>query len=124
MSSLSTQRFARNLDALRAYAAREGHPNVPGPHIEHTPDGDIDLGRWVSYIRTRHRKGLLSPERAAPLEALPGWNWDTRRPGPQPLLDRNNDIKELRAEGTPIHVIAATYGLSKQRVCQLIHRDS
>lgn len=120
MSNVYSQRFTQRLDALRAYVAREGHPNVPLAHTEPGPDGrPIELGRWTAYLRSRHRKGILPPEQQAPLEQIPGWTWEIRRPGPKPLADRNTKIRDLRAEGLSLDAIAETYGLSKQRVHQL-----
>jgi len=53
---------------------REGHSRVPATHVE----GEYRLGSWVSVKRKQYRKGRLSPERIAKLEALPGWVWDAR----------------------------------------------
>jgi hypothetical protein len=122
MSNVYSQRFTQRLDALRAFAVEHGHTDVPIAHTAHTPAGDLDLGRWVAYVRARHRKGALAPERAAPLEALPGWTWEPRRPGPKPLADRNAEIRGLRADGASLDSIAETFGLSKQRVHQLVQR--
>jgi hypothetical protein len=56
---------------LTDYADREGHPNVP---IGYT-DGDWRLGRWVGTQRDLYRRRQLLTDRAARLEALPGWSW-------------------------------------------------
>ncbi|MFP5375274.1 MAG: Helicase associated domain protein, partial [Acidimicrobiia bacterium] len=56
---------------LVAFVERHGHARVP--------DGaDADgfcLGAWATAQRTQHRRGTLSAERVAALEALPGWVW-------------------------------------------------
>ena len=59
------------LEALKRYVAREGHCRVPYDHRE---DG-IGLGTWVRHQRGDERNH--SPERAAKLEELPGWEWGT-----------------------------------------------
>ena len=41
------------------------------------PDEKVKLGSWVSYRRRDFKKGKLSPERSAVLEALPGWEWNS-----------------------------------------------
>ena len=64
--------WAAGLEALRAFVAREGSARVPAKHVE----GDLRLGGWVSKSRAEGRVGRLDPERAAQLEALPGWTWD------------------------------------------------
>lgn len=54
------------------FARREGHANVPrGHHV-----AGVALGRWVGKQRDAHRRGLLSADRVALMEALPQWTWD------------------------------------------------
>lgn len=36
---------------------------------------DYPLGHWLHRCREDYRAGSLTPERAAELEALPGWSW-------------------------------------------------
>jgi hypothetical protein len=60
------------LEALHAFAAREGHARVPRDHVE----GPLRLGEWSKTRRVEHAAGRLEPTRAAELEALPGWTWD------------------------------------------------
>lgn len=65
--------------ALARFAAREGHASVPSNHR----DGQINLGAWVSTQRSSRRNGSLLPHRAARLEGVTGWVWQTRR-SPRP----------------------------------------
>jgi hypothetical protein len=64
----------RALAMIERFAAREGHARVPRDYLV---DG-FGLGSWVVIQRAKHRRGLLSGERAARLEALPGWEWAPR----------------------------------------------
>lgn len=62
---------------LAAFAAREGHTRVP---LDHHVDG-VALGRWVAEVRSLGneiggRQAILTPQRRAFLESLPGWTWD------------------------------------------------
>lgn len=118
-SSAYEIRFARHMEALRQFAAREGHCEVPYSHIERVGDDDVALGRWAAYIRMRRRAGKVSASRLAQFSMVPGWSWEPRRPGPPPQSDRNKMMRKLRAEGVSLSVIAERFGLSKQRVYQL-----
>ena len=66
------QQWAVGFKALEAYIAEHGDAMVH--HYHKTQDG-VALGQWVSEQRTVYRKGLLSQERIAKLEALVGWVW-------------------------------------------------
>lgn len=125
MGKIYDTRFQTNLDLLRAYTAREGHPHVPVDHLEPTSAGSTaDLGRWVAYVKSRYRRGLLPQERAGLLETIPGWTWDARRPGPKPRSARNDEMRALRAGGASLDALAETYGMSKQRVHQIVGNHS
>jgi len=65
--------FRQGLESLRRFQARKGHARVPMLHTE--PDG-FWLGKWTSHRRAEYRKGKLSSEHQAALEAVPGWVWD------------------------------------------------
>jgi superfamily II DNA or RNA helicase len=69
-----TDDWDKNLLALRAFAAREGHAHVPRSHVE---DG-LRLGAWANARRTERNAGRLDPADAAELEAFPGWTWEPR----------------------------------------------
>jgi len=56
--------------ALVAFKGKQGHCNVPFGWSENP-----ELGTWVSNQRQTFRKGKLSEERVARLEAL-GFEWD------------------------------------------------
>ena len=37
---------------------------------------EFKFGQWINAQRTTKKKNLMSPERVATLEAVPGWSWD------------------------------------------------
>lgn len=65
------QLWATAFAALERYVAREGNARVPVEHRE----GDLGLGVWVANQRFKHEHGMLTPQQAARLERLPGWEW-------------------------------------------------
>lgn len=117
----NTERWNQYLEALNLYTQRTGHARVPASHVEHIPDGTVvNLGAWVGYIRQRQRAGLLSPERTAALGAVPGWEWGPLRPGPVADTVRNAQIMSLRSQGISLQRIGDQFGLSRQRVHQIV----
>jgi hypothetical protein len=56
---------------LQAFALEHGHVRVPA---RFTVEGR-DLDGWVKEQRSRFARGLMSADRVARLEGLPGWVW-------------------------------------------------
>lgn len=116
--SVYQARFAARYTALAAWAAIHGHTDIP---LTTRFDG-YPLGSWVAYLRSRHRRHGLPPAQVAALETLPGWTWQPRRPGPPADHPRNTHIHALRSQGATLAAIAATVGVSRQRVHQILTR--
>jgi Helicase associated domain len=97
-----------SLDAFNAYVAANGHGRVPQRYV--TDDG-LRLGKWVARQRTERDTGKILAERAATLEATPGWVWNARAADWDAVytlvvahVDENNalPVKEVIREGVPI----------------------
>jgi len=88
-------RRAVYFDMVRRFARRNGHARVPQPYRE----GGSALGAWVALLRREYRMGMLSPEQARSLEALPGWSWS---PSEDHFLERVELLRAyLRRGGCP-----------------------
>ena len=59
------------LSALRTVIRLEGHSRLPG----YSKENSLPVGRWVEYVRSRHRKGILPNEIIEAVEAVKGWGW-------------------------------------------------
>jgi len=123
-----TARWNQYYTALLQYKSRYGDAKVPSGHVEFLDSGvPLNLGNWVSYMRTRYKQGLLSAERVALLENIPSWSWGPVRPGPKSkevVIQRNSDIVWLREhEGMALEQIAKRYNLSRQRVYQIVKEN-
>lgn len=105
---------------LRQYAAREGHTRVPIAHVEEFDGQPVRLGSWVGYIRHRQRRGGLDQPRAEMLAGLPGWEWGPLSPGPRAKTTRDEQILSLRGTGLSLQDIADNFGISRQRVHQIV----
>jgi Helicase associated domain/Helicase conserved C-terminal domain len=79
--------WEEGFDHLVAFVHREGTARVPPGCIA----SGYRLGQWVAVQRARHRSHVVEADRAARLEALPGWSWTPRdelwEQGFQHLLD-------------------------------------
>ena len=71
--------YQRSLAALRQFVAREGHARPRQGHVEVFEGEEFALPRWVGHLRTRYRKGVLSPQKIAELESVSCWLWDPKR---------------------------------------------
>ena len=60
---------------LEAFVEREHHALVP---LDYTENGSR-LGQWVAVQRRLQRKKMVSSERKARLESIPGWSWEPQR---------------------------------------------
>jgi superfamily II DNA or RNA helicase len=73
-------------DVLRRFAADyppvRGLLRIPMDRVE-----DLDLNSWATIQRKLHAAELLAPERAALLEQIPGWTWNTAQAKFQRGLD-------------------------------------
>ena len=115
-------RWNTYLTALQDYAATNGHARVPAGFTIHEEDGSsLHLGAWVGYVRQRYRSNRLNPQRIESLASIPGWEWGPLRPGPRTDDARNSEILRLRnQERLSLQKIADVYGLSRQRIHQII----
>tara|TARA_B100000902_G_scaffold376591_1_gene407849 strand:- start:2135 stop:2515 length:381 start_codon:yes stop_codon:yes gene_type:complete len=118
------ERWTIYYEALKTYQQRYGDALVPTGHLEFLDNGaEINLGHWVSYMRTRYRQGLLSQRRIKLLEKVPSWTWGPVRPGPKSkniVIDRNNKIKIAYEKGASASALAREYSLSRQWIYQII----
>jgi superfamily II DNA or RNA helicase len=68
-----THRHEEGLARLRRYTDLHG---IARPHTHYTDPDGFKLGRWAAERRKAHARGLIDPELAADLQALPGWSWN------------------------------------------------
>ncbi len=117
-------RWKKHYDALVTYSERYGDALVPSGHVEFVGSGEeINLGNWVSYMRTRYRQDALSSERISLLEGIATWDWGPVRPGPKSrdiVIERNSTIVARHKQGDSLSNIAKEYGLSRQRIHQIV----
>lgn len=113
-----------HIRALNQFRIREDHCEVPAIHVEVLDGKELRLGNWVNYTRQRHRKGELSPDRVRSLEMFPGWEWGPLRPGPRRKATRDANIRQARLKGQSLSQIADSFGLSRQRVHQIVSDPS
>ncbi len=78
---VKASRWEQGLRLLTAYAHRTGAPNPDSFYVEDLEDaeGNFTLGAWAMSRRKEYRLGVLSPDRVAALEAIPGWEWESPR---------------------------------------------
>lgn len=117
---LNSNKWNTHIKALESYIEREGSARVPRYHVESGDFGDVKLGVWVSYVRHRQRKGHLSPEQTEKLSSLPGWQWGPLKAGRTGDAQRDQKIRERYANGARLREIAEEFGITRQRVHQIV----
>jgi hypothetical protein len=119
MGASFDSRWDANVEALRAWAGKNGTPMAPAGATIRRDGRDVNVGSFVAYARSRQRKGLLDQSRKKELERIPGWTWDKLPPGPKGEVDRNEEIRKLRRQGVTLAELAEQYGMSRQRIHQI-----
>lgn len=115
-------KWNKNITALRQYVEKNGNALVPTACKWELDGETVSLGSWVTYVRIKHRAGTLSPERSAELSAFAGWEWGPCKPGPMGNPERDKTMLALRHAGRSLQSIGDEYGLSRQRVHQILNR--
>lgn len=112
-------RWADQLDALEDYL--EEHRRMPprGEMVDALP-----LGEWVYEQRRRHRQGRLTKERAAELEAVPGFSWLPAPRAGNPKLSgpRTREHDRTRAGRNLRQLVEADERLCRAERAPAIHR--
>lgn len=118
--SITQHRFDEHLACLRRYVAQNGHTNPPILYVDEVTG--LPLGRWVATARYGYRNGRLRTKYIQELENLSGWHWERRRRGRPQLTDRNQQIRSLHEQGVSNTVLAEKYGVTTQRIHQIIKK--
>lgn len=124
MSISRNDRWSTHIKALEQYVARTGTSLAPTTHIEIVDGRNIALGAWIAYNRQRQRQGTLAPERVEQLSAFSGWRWEKQKPGRHEDADRDREIVSRYKQGMSARSLAESFSLSRQRVHQIIRRNS
>jgi hypothetical protein len=116
----SLRRNQQAVSALTTFVEQYGHARVR-PH--EVVDG-YQLGHWVTYVRARGRDHKVAADLYQWLDSQPGWEWGPLAPGPVGKQDRNAGVLARREEGATLGEIAVEFGISRQRVHQIVQRDT
>lgn len=118
----TSEKWARNIKALEIYVAEHGHARVPAAAQVEVDGVPVSIGSWVSYLRVKNKLGSITPEKKEVLERFPSWSWGPCKPGPLGDAERDAQMLQARATGRSLQSIADEYGLSRQRVHQILER--
>ena len=118
----ASDKWSRNIKALEIFVNTYGHAKVPAVTRIVVNENEVSLGSWVSYLRVKYRAGTLPSDKQAQLESFSGWSWGPCKPGPMGDTQRDEAMLSARKSGRSLQSIADEYGLSRQRVHQIIRR--
>lgn len=66
--------WEQSFQKLQEYVTAHGHARVV--RTRSSPTDGVNLGSWVQTQRSKHKRGVLEPERVSRLAELPGWVWE------------------------------------------------
>lgn len=118
----SEEKWTRNIKALKMFVDEHGHARVPSATRMMVDGVPISIGSWISYLRVKNKMGTLKLEKKEFLERFPSWSWGPCKPGPLGDAARDRDMFNARTSGRSLQSIADEYGLSRQRVHQILER--
>ena len=118
-----SNRWNRNFEALKNFEKDFGHTKVPASFKIKKNGVLISLGTWVAYVRTKHRRGLLSTDEITYFEQLAGWSWNPKKTGPVKNLKREEEIQNARKSGILPQEIDDRFNISRQRVHQILKQS-
>ena len=115
-------KWSRNIKALETFVSNNGHALVPASTKVEVDGINVSLGSWVSYLRVKYKTGTISPSKKTELETFTGWTWGPCKPGPTGDVGRDGAMLSARQSGRSLQSIADEYGLSRQRVHEILRR--
>lgn len=118
----TSEKWARNIKALEIFVEEHGHSRVPSATRVVVDGVPVSIGSWISYLRVKNKMGTLKSEKKDFLERFPSWSWGPCKPGPLGDVARDRDMLNARTSGRSLQSIADEYGLSRQRVHQILER--
>jgi len=118
----TSEKWVRNIRALEIFVEANGHARVPAAARVEVDGVPVSIGSWVSYLRVKNKLGSITPDKKETLERFPSWSWGPCKPGPQGDAERDAQMHQARATGRSLQSIADEYGLSRQRVHQILER--
>lgn len=122
MTMKTSEKWARNIKALEIFVEANGHARVPAAARVDVDGVPVSLGSWVSYLRVKNKMGTLAQDKKEMLEKFPAWSWGPCKPGPLGDAQRDEAMRQAREAGRSLQSIADEYGLSRQRVHQILER--
>ena len=73
------RQFQAGFDALQKYVARNGTSWVERGTKFNYLNKDIDLASWCGTIRSKKKKGRLTPSEIKSFDQIPDWSWNRKK---------------------------------------------
>lgn len=108
--------FATLVEAFVKFKQENGSGYVPvSATIQHNGT-TLKIGTWAANVRYRAKQGTLNPQNKATLDGL-GFQWEATSRG---NAQRIADMKADREAGLSLDKVGKKYGITRQRVHQIL----